>query len=84
MAKMLTLAAASGTAIEARIPVKVKSRGPSTFKQRHAGSTFWTPTGTHSAGQTIESSSGVLVTEKKSFPVAQAGTAEPAGQRTTA
>ena len=59
---MLILASAKGFASEARIPVKEKSNGPSTFKAFQPVS-VWMPAGTFACGQTMESSSRVLVIE---------------------
>ena len=62
MAKMLILASAKGFASEARIPVKEKSNGPSTFNAFQPVSVL-IPAGTFARGQTMESSSRVLVIE---------------------
>src|SRR5205085_7034802 len=59
---MATPASASGSASEAIIPVKAQSNGPSHFSTRQPG-THTTPAGTLSSGQTMESSTGVRVTE---------------------
>src|SRR5512135_3002195 len=56
---MLIPAFANGPAIEARMPVSEKYRGPSTFRIRQSDSLFLTPLGTALSRQTMESSSGV-------------------------
>lgn len=73
IAKMLILASASGVASEARIPVSSNSNGPSTFNALQFFSAFIS-SGTIFYGQTIESSSFVLViAEKISLPIAHSG-----------
>ena len=69
---MLMPARASGLANDRSIPVSAKSRGPQTFRQRHPLSAE-TPSGIEAVAQTTDSSSGVLVMEKKGELIAQAG-----------
>src|SRR3954464_5743149 len=61
---MLMRAAASGVASAARTPTSSKGIGPGPFSARQPDST-WTSGGTASSSQTIDSSSGVRVTETK-------------------
>jgi hypothetical protein len=81
-AKMLISASASGCAIEARIPVRAKSSGPSTIKTRQPPSD-WTLPGTTDSAQTIDVSSFVPDAEQKLPVIAQPGSSEPAGRRHT-
>src|SRR5918993_2607908 len=81
---MPTPLSASGTATDAAsTPVIPNSRGPSTSRARQPHSQV-IPTGTRSSGQTTESSSVVLVTQKNGSAVAQAGIFESGSSRQTA
>jgi len=72
MTKILTPASQSGIAREARLPVRPKSRGPITFKQRHPVSAFQSA-GTISSDRTTESSSLVRVMDQNGERIRKLG-----------
>src|SRR5512135_2653959 len=70
--------AESGPMNAARMPVWVKAKGPCSLKQIQCDSEF-TSRGRLSAGQTIDSSSAVRVTEMKGPFRAQSGVGDKTG-----
>ena len=76
-------AAARGAVSPARMPVRARSSGPSTRRQRQPVSQR-APAGASVSGQTTESSSAVRVTEKRPDAAGMGGTGAPAGRRQTA
>src|SRR5215210_7578356 len=80
---MPTSFSASGTITEASTPTNPKSNGPSSLNARQPPS-YAVPMGTLGSGHTIDSSSGVRVTEKNKAAVAQAGISAPGSRRHTA
>src|SRR5580692_8568103 len=83
MAKMGTSSSASGPMNELKIPTSEKENGPSILRQAQ-GVVGMCSSGTLSAGQTIDNSSAVRVSEVKRPLIAQSGGGALAGNRQTA
>jgi hypothetical protein len=73
-------ARASGSASEERTPVMARGSGPATWRGIHPRSA-WISGGTFSSGHTIESSSGVRVTDQSVSFAAHSGSGVCAGNR---
>src|SRR4051812_41085962 len=79
---MDTVASASGSAIDAMMPVSAKSSGPSHFRIRQPPSRF-TEGGTNESRHTIDNSSDVRITDQNVPCDAHRGSASLAASRQT-